>query len=86
MIPREFVLFSDSHALQYIMHQHKLSQKHVKWVEFLHSFTFLLKHNSVKSNRVVDVLNRRNIIVRENQVQVLVFKFLKDLYETDIDF
>ena len=32
LIPREFVSFSDNHALQYIMHQPNLNLKHVKWV------------------------------------------------------
>ena len=28
LMPREFVLYSDNHALQYIMHQPKLNLKH----------------------------------------------------------
>jgi hypothetical protein len=86
LMPKEFVLFSDNHALQYIMQQPKLNQKHVKWVEFLQSFTFVLKHISGQSNRVVDALSRRHLIVQENQVQVLGFEYLRDLYETDNDF
>ena len=39
-MPREFVLFSDNHALQYIMQQSKLNLEHVKWVDFLLSFNF----------------------------------------------
>ena len=35
LVPREFVLYSDNHALQYIMQQPKLNVKHVKWFEFL---------------------------------------------------
>ena len=46
LIPREFVLYSDNHALQYIMQQPNLKLKHVKWVEFLQSFTFVSKHIS----------------------------------------
>ena len=46
LMPREFVLYSGNHALQYIMQQPKLNLKHVKWVEFLQRFTFLLKHIS----------------------------------------
>ena len=34
-MPREFVLYSDNHALQYITQQPKLNLKHVKGVEFL---------------------------------------------------
>ena len=35
LMPREFILFSNNHALQLIMQQPKLNQKHVRWVEFL---------------------------------------------------
>ena len=68
------------------MQQPKLNQKHAKWVEFLQSFTFVLKHISGQSNRVADALSRRNVIVQENQLQVLGFEYLRDLYETDNDF
>jgi hypothetical protein len=73
-MPREFVLFSDNHALQYIMQQPKLNHKHVKWVEFMQIFTFVLKHISGQSNQVVDALCRRHLIVQENRVQVLGFE------------
>ena len=35
LMPKEFILFSNNHALEFLMQQPKLSQKHVKWVEFL---------------------------------------------------
>ena len=35
LMPKEFVLYYNNHALQYIMQQPKLNLKHVKWVEFL---------------------------------------------------
>ena len=85
-MPKEFVLYSDNHALQYIMQQSKLNQKHAKWVEFLQSFTFVLKHISGQSNRVADALSKRSLIIQENQVQVLGFEYLRDLYETNSDF
>ena len=66
-MPREFVLFSDNHALQYIMQQPKLNLKHVKWVEFLQSF-------SGHSNIVADALSRRLLIMQENHIQVLGFE------------
>ena len=35
LLPKEFVLYSDNHALQFINNQPKLNQKHGKWVEYL---------------------------------------------------
>jgi glycosylphosphatidylinositol transamidase (GPIT) subunit GPI8 len=35
LIPKEFVLYSDNHALQFITQQEKLNQRHVKWVEYM---------------------------------------------------
>ena len=37
--PKPFVLHSDHKALSFINGQHKLNTRHVKWVEFLQSFT-----------------------------------------------
>jgi hypothetical protein len=35
LVPKEFVLYSDNHALQFVTQQEKLNQKHVKWIEFM---------------------------------------------------
>ena len=56
------------------MQQPKLNLKHVKWVEFLQSFTFVLKHISGQSNKVANALSRRLLIMQENQIQVLGFE------------
>ena len=79
-------MFSDNHALQFIMQQPKLNQKHVKWVEFLQGFTFVIKHVSVKAKEVADALSRKSLMVQESQIQVLGFDFLKDLYTFELDF
>ena len=85
-MPIELVLYSDNHALKYIMQQPTLNLKHVKWVDFFQSFTFVLKPISGQSNRVVDSLSRRLLIMQENHIQVLGFEHLRYLYEADIDF
>ena len=86
LMPKEFILFSDNHALQFIMQQPKLSQKHVKWVDFLQGFTFVIKHISGKTNKVADALSRKSLMVQESQIQTLGFDFLKDLYKFGLDF
>jgi len=83
---KEFILYSDNHALQFIMKQPKLSRRHAKWVEYLQGFHFVLKHIIGQSNKVADALSRRSVLPQESQIQVLGFDFPKELYETDSDF
>jgi hypothetical protein len=64
LIPKEFVLYSDNQALQFITRQEKLNQRHAKWVEFMHNFTFVIKHISGSSNKVADALSRRSLVVQ----------------------
>jgi hypothetical protein len=65
LIPKEFFLYSDNHALQFITRQEKLNQKHAKWVEFMQNFTFVIKNIVGTANKVADSLSRRSLIVQE---------------------
>lgn len=49
-----FILDSDHESLSFIHGLHKLSSRHVKWVEFLQSFNFSSKYKAGKTNIVVD--------------------------------
>ena len=40
LLPKEVFLYTDHQALQYLNSQGKLNQRHLKWVEFLQSYTF----------------------------------------------
>ena len=85
-MPREFILYYDTHGLQFITKQEKLNQKHAKWVEFMQNFTFVLKHICGSSNKVADALSRRCLVLQEVQVNVLGLEHLKYMYEEDVDF
>ncbi|WOG81677.1 hypothetical protein DCAR_0100828 [Daucus carota subsp. sativus] len=82
----KFILFSDHEALEYINSQQKLSARHAKWVEFLQSFTFAIKHKSGVLNKVADALSRRRSLISTMQVKVLGFDILKELYKDDPSF
>eukprot|EP00253_Pinus_taeda_P005128 PITA_05128 len=86
LLGNEFVLFSGNSALQYVMQQHKLNHKHAKWVEYLQSFTFMIKHISGQANKVAEALSRRAFLLQESRIQVMGFEHLKDLYQIDTDF
>ena len=68
------------------MQQHKLNHKHAEWVDYLQSFTFVLKHISGQANKVENVLSRRALLLQESTMQVLGFEHLRDLYQMDADF
>lgn len=58
----------------------------MKWVEYLQSFTFFIKHKSRVTNRVVDALSRRHSLLIEMKVEVLGFDEMKELYDVGLDF
>jgi hypothetical protein len=86
LIPKEFVLYSDNLALQFVTQQGKLNQRHVKWVEYMQNFTFVIKHISGTANKVVDALSRKCFLLQEFRVKTLGFDDLRDMYRDDPDF
>jgi hypothetical protein len=83
LVPKEFFLYNDNHALQFMTQQEKLNQKHAKWVEFMQNFTFVTKHISGIANKVVDALNRKCLLMQEFRVTTLGFDNLKEMYKDD---
>jgi hypothetical protein len=86
LVPKEFVLYSDNQALQFITRKEKLNQRHAKWIEFIKNFTFVIKPISSNTNKVVDALRKRCLILQEFQVKTMGFECLKEMYCDDPDF
>lgn len=86
LLPKEFVVFTDNHALSFLNGQEKLNQRHLKWVEYLQSYTFTIKHKKGTTNKVADALSRRIMTMQEIQLQSVGLSELKDLYKDDKDF
>jgi hypothetical protein len=63
LYPKEFILYRDNHALQFITRQEKLNPKHEKWVEFMQNFTFVIKNISGNAKKVVDALSMKCLIL-----------------------
>jgi len=81
----EFIHY-DYEAPKYIQGQHKLNSRYAKWVEYLHSFHFVIKHNSGKLNQGADALSQRHLLLFQLDTYVLGFEHLNSLHATDEDF
>ena len=66
--------------------QEKLNKKHVKWVEYMKNFTFVIKQISGIANKVVDALSRKCLLLQEFRVKTLGFDDLRNMYADDQDF
>ena len=61
--PKEFVIHSDHESLKHIRSQGKLNRRHAKWVEFIESFPYVIKHKKGKDNIIADALSRQCLVV-----------------------
>ena len=86
MVLKEFVLYNDNHALEFVTQQEKLNQKHAKWVEYMQNFTFVIKYISGTANKVADALSRKCLLLQEFRVKILGFENLRGMYTGDADF
>jgi hypothetical protein len=63
-----------------------LNQKHAKWVEYMHNFTFVIKHISGTANKIANALSRKCLLMQEFRVKTLGFDNLKEMYMDYPDF
>ena len=83
LVHRDFFLFTDHDALRHLDSQAKVSSRHASWIAFLQQFTFSIKHQSGKTNRVADALSRRHTLLSSCHTTVTSFASLSNLYPTD---
>jgi hypothetical protein len=63
-----------------------LNRQHAKWVEFIETFPYVVKHKKGKDNILADALSRRCALVTQLDAKVLGLESIKTLYSTDSDF
>jgi hypothetical protein len=47
---KKFVIHSDHESLKHIRSQGKLKRRHAKWIKFIESFSYVIKHKKKKEN------------------------------------
>jgi hypothetical protein len=84
--PKEFVIHSDHESLEHITGQAKLNIHHAKWVEFIETFPYIIKHKKGKDNVIADALSRHCTMLSQLDHNFFGLKSIKKLYATDFDF
>ena len=72
--PKEFVIHSDHESLNRIKSQAKLNRRHAKWVEFIETFSYVIKHKKGKENVIADALSRRYTMLSQLDFKILFWR------------
>jgi hypothetical protein len=83
---REFIIHSDHEALKHIRTQTNLNCRHAKWVEFIESFPYIIKHKNGKDNVIADALSRCYTMLSQLDFKIFGLQTVKDQYVDDVDF
>ena len=84
--PKEFVIHSDHESLKYLRSQNNLNRRHAKWVEFIESFPYIIKHKKGKDNVIADALSRRYTMLSQLDYRIFGLESIKEQYALDPDF
>jgi hypothetical protein len=84
--PKEFVIYSDHESLKHNRGQAKLNRRHAKWVKFIKTFPYIIKHKKGKKNVIFDALSRRYTMLSQLDHTIFGLESIKELYATDVDF
>jgi hypothetical protein len=84
--PKEFVIHSDHEPLKHIRGQAKLNKHHAKWVEFIETFSYIIKHKKEKENVIADAVSRRYTMLSQIDHKFFGLESIKELYATNVDF
>ena len=72
--------------MKHIKSQAKLNHRHAKWVEFIETFPYVIRHNKGKESVIVDALSRRYTMLSQLDFKIFGLKTIKDQYVHDADF
>jgi hypothetical protein len=84
--PKEFIIHSDHEALKYLKAQSNLHRRLAKWVEFIESFLYIIKHKRRTDNVIDDALSRKNMLLTQHDINIPALESICELYATDQDF
>ena len=72
--------------MKHIKSQEKLNHRHAKWVEFIETFPYVIKHKTGKENGIADALSRRYTMLSQLDFKIFGLETIKDQYVHDAEF
>jgi hypothetical protein len=84
--PKEFFIHSDHESLKYLHSQSNLNRRHAKWVEFIESFPYIIRHKKGKDNIIADALSRRYTLFSQLDCRIFGLESIKEQYALDPNF
>ena len=83
---KEFVIHSDHESLKHLSSQTNLNRRHAKWVEFLETFPYIIKHKKGNDNVIADAMSRRYAMLSQLDCRIFGLETIKGQYAFDDDF
>ncbi|KAF8109230.1 hypothetical protein N665_0100s0019 [Sinapis alba] len=65
LLSKDFVVHTDHETLKHLRGQTNLKRRHVRWMEFIETYTYIIKYKKGKKNIVADALSRRYALIAE---------------------
>jgi len=79
------VIHSNHESLKHLKGLGKLSRRHAKWVEFIETFSYVIKYKQGKDNIFAYALSRKYVLLSTLDARFLGFEHNKELYRDDSD-
>jgi hypothetical protein len=70
----------------HIRSQAKLNHRHAKWVKFIESFPYVIKHKKGKDNVIADALSHRYTMLSQLEFKFFGLETIKEQYLHDVEF
>ena len=86
LLGADFLIKTDHQSLRYFLTQRKLSEKQMRWANFLSMFHFHFIHTPGKTNQVADALSRRPKLNAVTTIHHEDLSNMPNLYADDEDF
>ena len=73
------MIHTDHESLKHLRGQHKLNKRHAQWMEFIETFSHVIRYKQGKENVVADALSRKYVLISTLDAKLLGFEHIKEL-------